>query len=149
MKKWKIKAPAIPKSSLIVPPDLSQLDKERVVFSFAYFNPDEPDINATGRDGHYFECLLRRLRDVGQMRVSYFRTVTATNYNALRSHPINWKHPKIIRSSFKIPQRPKLDESGWQFSLSANEHGRVIGFLIDTVFHVVWLDPGHALYPWN
>ena len=27
------------------------------------------------------------------------------------------------------------------------EHGRVHGFVIGTVFHVVWLDPQHRLYP--
>lgn len=35
----------------------------------------------------------------------------------------------------------------WQFQLSANEHGRVHGILIDQVFYIVWLDPNHALYP--
>ena len=34
----------------------------------------------------------------------------------------------------------------WQFQLSANEHGRIHGLLLDDVFYVVWLDPKHSLY---
>ncbi|ELU7233491.1 hypothetical protein SCL96_003408 [Escherichia coli] len=35
----------------------------------------------------------------------------------------------------------------YQFAVSRNEHGRVHGFFIGNVFHVVWLDPHHRLYP--
>jgi hypothetical protein len=34
-----------------------------------------------------------------------------------------------------------------QFMISKNEHGRVHGFARDNVFHVVWFDPEHKLYP--
>lgn len=48
---------------------------------------------------------------------------------------------------FGIPEMSNADELAWQFALSANEHGRVHGFLADNVFYVRWLDPDHNLYP--
>ena len=38
------------------------------------------------------------------------------------------------------------DKMGWQFALSANEHGRVHGFLRGDTFYIRWLDPDHNLY---
>ena len=35
----------------------------------------------------------------------------------------------------------------WQFTITANAHGRVHGFWIDDVFYLVWIDPCHKLYP--
>lgn len=35
----------------------------------------------------------------------------------------------------------------YQFSLSSHVNGRVHGFFLDHVFHIVWLDPNHRLYP--
>jgi hypothetical protein len=80
------------------------------------------------------------------------RSIGAENSNSnLRfgTFPIEWSHPKISQGGFQIPQRQDLDEQAWQFSLSEHESGRVHGFLIDRVFHVVWLDPDHNLYPWE
>jgi hypothetical protein len=47
---------------------------------------------------------------------------------------------------FGIPGQTEVDRKGWQFSLSANEHGRVHGFLVENVFFIRWLDPDHNLY---
>ena len=35
---------------------------------------------------------------------------------------------------------------GWQFCISANEHGRVHGIIMDDTFYVIWLDKDHNLY---
>ncbi|HCA3585732.1 TPA: hypothetical protein MO350_003382 [Salmonella enterica subsp. enterica serovar Java] len=34
----------------------------------------------------------------------------------------------------------------YQFAISRNEHGRIHGFFVDNIFHIVWLDPTHNLY---
>jgi hypothetical protein len=130
-----IKPPKIPKN-------------ENIVFSFAYFSADS-EINCSESDSDYFHTLISRLKTVGQMSVKQFKTCHAVYYKPLRAHPIDWSHPKIVKTGFGIPQRDDFDEAGWQFSVSKAEHGRVHGFLIDTTFHVVWLDPLHKLYPWD
>jgi len=71
------------------------------------------------------------------------------NPKALRIHRINWNHPKASQKGFQIPNQQDLDDEAWQFSISEHQNGRVHGFLIDTIFHVVWLDPDHGLYPWE
>ncbi len=125
-------------------------ENEPIVFSFNFFQPEHLRCNAQQRDGHYFRALLDRLKVVGQLKVKQFRTMhAARNPQALRIHPIDWNHPKIIQSGFGIPHRQDLDQQAWQFSLSKHQNGRVHGFLIDTVFHIVWLDPDHNLYPWE
>ena len=50
---------------------------------------------------------------------------------------------------FGVPGHAEFDQHGWQFALSANEHGRVHGFLVADTFFVRWLDPEHNLYPGN
>lgn len=64
--------------------------------------------------------------------------------SALRCHPIKWEDTS--ETGFGLPNEEQLVDTPYQFSLSSNEHGRVHGFLIDTVFYVVWLDPDHLLY---
>jgi len=38
------------------------------------------------------------------------------------------------------------DQHAIQFMVTRAEHGRIHGFAIDNVFHVVWFDPKHNLY---
>jgi hypothetical protein len=45
------------------------------------------------------------------------------------------------------PQPAWCTYEGWQFCLTANEHGRVHGIIIDDTFYVIWLDHDHQLYP--
>jgi hypothetical protein len=63
---------------------------------------------------------------------------------ALRSHLIKWE--ETTEDSFGLPGEDQLVDCPWEFSLSANEYGRVHGFIIETRFYVVWLDKDHHLY---
>jgi hypothetical protein len=65
--------------------------------------------------------------------------------SALRCHPIKWEDTS--ENGFGLLNEEQLVDTPYQFSISANKHGRVHGFLIDEVFYIVWLDPGHLLYP--
>ena len=141
----KIRAPRAAPAGAIRAPEVSET--ETIVFSFNYFQPNHSTCNAGCREGIYFRALLQRFSDVGRLTVKQFRTMHAGQNQSWRIHPISWSHPKISTNGFKIPNRQDLDEQAWQFSLSQNQNGRVHGFLIDRVFHVVWLDPDHNLYP--
>jgi len=142
----KIKGPLAPLSGEIRPPKVSE--RETILFSFNYYQCNHSACNAESRDAKYFRDLLNRFGSIGRLTVKEFTTMHAgINSGAGRIHKIYWDHPKIMQSGFKIPQRQDLDENAWQFSVSQHENGRVNGLLIGRVFHVVWLDPEHRLYP--
>ncbi|MBC8481357.1 MAG: hypothetical protein H8D47_01665 [Planctomycetes bacterium] len=65
--------------------------------------------------------------------------------NSHRIHPIDWKEEKVKYAGFGLES--EYDENAWQFSITGNKYGRVHGFFIDNVFHIVWLDPQHKVYP--
>jgi hypothetical protein len=66
----------------------------------------------------------------------------------LRIHPIDFTDPRVAERGFGV-RGAAADETAWQFALSANEHGRVHGFLLADTFYIRWLDPEHNLYPGN
>lgn len=42
------------------------------------------------------------------------------------------------------------DSVAWQFALGQRQLGfRVVGYIVDDTFFIVWLDSNHALYPHN
>jgi hypothetical protein len=47
---------------------------------------------------------------------------------------------------FKYLRGQLRDSDGWQLELSANEHGRVYGFLLQSIFYVIWFDQNHNIY---
>ena len=61
-------------------------------------------------------------------------------------------------ASIVLKECPRRTETPWTYPInqantaepyqfqSSKETGRVHGFFIDLVFHVVWLDPYHRLY---
>ncbi|MFA7142191.1 MAG: hypothetical protein WC157_02715 [Candidatus Paceibacterota bacterium] len=89
---------------------------------------------------NYFFKLLERLRDISGMT----RADMERNRDALKYHPINFLKDDVTRRTFGYEE--ELDENAYQFSISANEHGRVHGFFINNKFYIVWLDPNHCLY---
>jgi len=133
---------------------LKELQNHSVAFSFKYldiksnekfspsgwFNRGEWNLETSCK---YIETLFERLKDVSSWNVDEFR---GDKSKALRSHPISW--PETSEPNGFIHLNSQLqDEEPWQFQLSANEYGRVHGFMIDNFFYVVWLDPFHLLYP--
>ncbi|HEU4455801.1 MAG TPA: hypothetical protein VFR81_22240 [Longimicrobium sp.] len=71
----------------------------------------------------------------------------STRLPTLRVHRIDFSDPRVTERSFNVRAQSDADERAWQFALSANEHGRVHGFLVEDTFYVRWLDPDHNLYP--
>lgn len=118
------------------------LPDEFIKFSFKYLDlKHDKFCTVHCRDG-YLDKLLERLRDVSSVLVSEFRS---NRSKALRSHPIQWADT-TERDGFTCLNEQLRGEEPWQFELSVNEHGRIHGLLIDHIFYVVWIDPGHKLY---
>jgi hypothetical protein len=112
--------------------------------SFQFLETEHAQFSVADRESSYFLCLVDRLRELCRLSVAEFRQ--ARN-KTLRIHRIDFAEDRVALDGFGIKGRDDLDDEAWQFSLSANEHGRVHGFLIENVFFVRWFDANHALYP--
>jgi hypothetical protein len=66
--------------------------------------------------------------------------------SGIRCHPIRWADTSQVQGFSKITGQLR-DVEPYQFEISSNAHGRVHGFFLSDVFHIVWLDPDHKLYP--
>lgn len=115
---------------------------ELIKFSFKYLSQQNPKFAFASHDAGYFIEFLERLRSISLMKMTDF---LANRSSTLRSHPIDWD--RTSESSFGIPGEEQLVAKPYQFSLSANEHGRIHGFVVETYFYIVWLDKYHRLYP--
>lgn len=110
----------------------------RFAFSFACFDREHEYFNLGGKNedgtvGRWFLELMDCLKNVSNMTFQQLKE--SKKYDA---HPVNWKTANV--------SRPGNDEQleYWQFRINKSK-GRVIGFLIDSVFYIVWLDPHHNL----
>lgn len=111
-------------------------------FSFQLF--DESDVELcprSFRDG-YVQTLMARLKAISSWTVGEF---VAPKGKSVRNHTISWEGTSRPKG-FGLPEQYEA-YTAFQFALTANEHGRVHGLLIDDTFHVVWLDHDHNLYP--
>lgn len=88
------------------------------------------DDNTVG--GKWFLDLLDCLKNICNMNISDIR---GSMYDI---HPIEWN-----KTNAAAPKGYEQIEY-WQFRINKSR-GRVIGFKIDGVFYVVWLDPHHNL----
>jgi hypothetical protein len=118
---------------------------EPLRFSFKYLDTTHPVFDVAGCRGDYFRLLLARLRELSTLSVTEFRSWRS---RTLRVHRIDFERDRVSFRTFGVPGL-HVDERGWQFALSANEHGRVHGFLLENTFYIRWLDPDHRLYSGN
>ena len=112
-------------------------------FSLKYFHQREPFLVAHLGEG-YLETLLERLKNLSSLTMQEIRVSRA---KALRSHAIDWTQTTEPNGFDHINAtlREQLKDC-WQFALTANEHGRIHGFIIGDVFYIVWLDHHHEVY---
>jgi hypothetical protein len=137
----KIKKTQLPKSnrSGIEPTLLAPVG---ISFSFKYYQDSHESFHCRDKGASYLLTLLDRLKSLSGLSV---RELLTNRSSALRCHPIDWVDTS--EAGFGLPNEEQLVDTPYQFSLSANEHGRVHGFFINEVFYIVWLDPEHLLYP--
>ncbi len=112
-----------------------------ISFSFKYFISVDGKFEPYSWNADYFTTLIERLKELSRLSVQQFYS---NRSKSLRSHPIDWNG--TTEDSFGLPQEDQIVHVPYQFELSANEYGRVHGFIIDSVFYIRWLDPDHNLY---
>ncbi|MFB2896487.1 hypothetical protein ACE1CI_26545 [Aerosakkonemataceae cyanobacterium BLCC-F50] len=115
---------------------------EGISFSFRYYQDDKEKFSIDKRDAKYLSSLLRRLRDLSQLKAD---EVINNQSKSLRCHGIHWQDTTEPHG-FGILHEDQLVSTPYQFQISANEYGRVHGFFSENVFYIVWLDPDHNLY---
>jgi hypothetical protein len=112
-----------------------------VKFSFKYLIKDNASFDFSGQEADYFLKLIDRFKDISSMTIKDFRA----NYSkSLRNHAIKWSD--TTEQAFGLPNEEQLVDEPFQFSVSSNKYGRVIGFFIEDVFYAVWFDNKHQLY---
>jgi len=115
--------------------------RREVVFCFKSWTETEK-FRLSRCAGTYLAKFIGRLRDLCTWEVAALK---ANRHEALRFHPISWDRSSEP-GGFGLPAHLQ-DVECFQFGITTNEHGRVHGYVIGHVFHVVWLDPDHLLFP--
>ncbi|WP_197703888.1 hypothetical protein [Cohaesibacter sp. ES.047] len=118
-------------------------DDDILRFSFKFFDATDVEVCPAEFQAGYTQTLMDRLKSLSSWRVSDF---TGNRSRSIRSHPINWDKTSRPDGFVQLNEQYQA-YTPYQFCLSANEYGRVHGFLIGSCFYVVWLDCNHAVYP--
>jgi hypothetical protein len=130
-----------PKTKYVPQNEARDENKSHLSFSFKYFKQDPPDFSIEGKNTQYFLKVLDRLTVLSLYSANELRMC---GNKTLRCHPIDWED--TTQSCFDIPGEDQLVDQPWQFSVSANAHGRVMGFFLDNIFYIVWFDHKHEVY---
>ena len=110
-------------------------------FSFKLFDLADPHVCPENFAEGYVRALMERLKGLSTWTVNEF---VGNSDKSVRNHVITWE--KTSRpDGFDLPEQYEAYRP-FQFSISANERGRVHGLLIDDTFHLIWLDENHNLY---
>ena len=112
-------------------------------FSFRYIDAPHEKFTFSAQNPVYFCKVLDRLKDLSTMTEREF---TTDRGGSLKSHPIDWQTTSEPKG-FQHLNEQFQSYTPYQFAISRNEYGRIHGFFIGNVFHIVWLDPAHQLYP--
>ena len=99
-------------------------EAKRISISFRYLDTTHPSFSIVRCGTEYHRLLLSRFRELSSLTVQEFRVMRS---GTLRIHRINFADPRVSERSFGVHAKLSADEKGWQFALSANEHGRVHG----------------------
>jgi len=143
MAKGRIKAGKPHKKTSRIQPQRPTLDNDIVRFSFKHLDLVHPQFSIARQNAAYLQSLLERLKALSSLRA---QELLSSRSSALRCHPIDWTNTSEPNGFAHLNEQLR-DIPAMQFQVSSNAHGRVHGFFIDNVFFVVWLDPGHKLYP--
>lgn len=135
-------APAGPDKTGGLIPDISG-PSHPVTFSFQYAQLDCAKYGINGHCDKYFKKLLNRLKVLGSMTALEWKTNRSP---ALKLHPHTWSGTDERDGFYKILPPVLRDSLPYQFSITANEYGRIHGVIIGSLFYIVWFDRDHQVY---
>ena len=123
-------------------PQPEKPDLGRIRFSFAFYDSRHETSKRVTFHNKYPKEFSSKLKELEDWTLEKFIQSRDDNH---RIHPIDWKDTRVKYNGFGLES--EYDENAWQFSIAGNKYGRVHGFFIENVFHIVWLDPQHKVYP--
>jgi len=139
--KKRIKPKQIPQSTKRVKPT-TPIQDEKVCFNFKDLYRNHSKFRYDDKLPPYFCKLLERLKDLSTMTRE---ELIGSRSKSIRFNSIDFRLPSVSEDGFGLSE--DANDSAFEFSLSANEHGRVHGYFIANIFYIVWLDPEHRLCP--
>lgn len=113
-----------------------------ISFSLKHFDNSNEKFSLSSKKAQYFVKVFERLKGISSMK---YIELLQNRSSALKAHPIKWEDTSET-DGFQHLHSQLQDITPYQFEISKNEHGRIHGFIIDSVFYIVWFDPEHRLY---
>ena len=110
----------------------TEVDNLKFLYSFVSFDRNHELFNLGGVKTSWFLELLDCLKEVSS------KTIPELKGGKYDLHPVDWNNSNTTQ-----PKEHSQQEF-WQFRLSKSK-GRVVGYKIENVFYIVWLDVNHNL----
>ncbi|HGM9871891.1 MULTISPECIES: hypothetical protein [Enterobacterales] len=114
-----------------------------ISFSFKYLDYQHDKFGFSEQNTNYFCKVIERLKNVSSHTAIELQSGRSPS---LKAHCIDWSTTSEPKG-FQNLNEQFQSFTPYQFAVSRNEHGRIHGFFIGDIFHIVWLDPSHQLYP--
>lgn len=112
-----------------------------ISFSYRYLAVT-PKFTTGDCEPRWFDGLFERMKALCSLTP---QEILSSRSGSLRAHPIEFSRTSEPRGFPHL--NPQLQGyQPYQFQIS-RKAGRVHGFFIALVFHIVWFDPHHRLYP--
>lgn len=117
-------------------------DRSPVVLSFKYLDIESnPKFSIDGCGTEFLHGLIRELNLICEGQVCDLAEFNNRRHN----HQIEFTQTTEPNGFVHLPEQVE-PEVYWQFAVQEHHSWRVHGFLISSVFYVVWLDPEHRLW---
>lgn len=128
----------------------SNLENRRLQFTFKSLDERHPKFTLEKCNVEFFRALFLQLRTYSEYTEEQFREQNNDDHR----HTNHWKDTTEPDGFAQLSEEIQ-DEYSWQFAVCPNSRThpecdwRVHGMLLENIFYIVWLDPGHELDPLN
>lgn len=123
-------------------PDVVLPDAKTMQFSFKHLDSGNQKFPLDGCPIQFWPAMLREIQQYSLISHDDFIYPDAQAHRHVvvweeTTEPNGFSHLNYDQDVYSVP---------WQFQVGI-DYWRVIGFVIDPIFYVVWVDPNHVLYP--
>ena len=116
-------------------------DIKEIVFSFRYYDTDCSDWCISEWEKEQIKTALTQLKEINQKKITEL-----CRGKPWHSHPVEWKKT-IYRDGF--PNKSLREMESWQIALPSVKKTctRFFGVIEKNIFHIVWFDLNHKIWP--
>ena len=124
-----------------IPPVVVQPNAATLQFSFKHLDSTNPRFPLEACSAEFWMSLILEIHRYSQWTVDMFNDQNNDDH----------RHILVFEETSEPDGFAQLDTEqlayleAWQFAVGV-QHWRVMGFILDNIFYVIWLDPHHALY---